>query len=110
MSDNISIDYFSKLDIRIGTIIEVSDHPNADKLYVFKVKFDFIPDKQIVAGIKPYYNKEELIGKQISVIINLEPAMLRGVESQGMLLAAGDGKNVVLLSPEKNISNFSKVK
>jgi len=110
MSENISIDYFSKLDIRIGTIVEVSDHTNADKLYVLKIKFDSIPDRQIVAGIKNYYSKEELIGKQISVIINLEPAVLRGVESQGMLLAAGDGKDVVLLSPEKSINNFAKVK
>lgn len=110
INDLISIDYFSKPDIRIGTIIEVSDHTNADKLYVLKVEFNSIPDRQIVAGIKKYYSKDELMGKQISIVVNLGPAVLRGVESQGMLLAAGDDKNVVLLSPEKEIRNFAKVK
>jgi len=109
MSVDISIDYFNKLDIRIRTITEVYDHPNANKLHVLKVKFDSISDRQIVAGIKNYYSKEELVNKQISVIVNLEPAVLRGVESQGMLLAAGDGKDVVLLGSEKKIENFSKV-
>lgn len=111
MNDNISISDFNKLNIRIGTIIEVSPHPNANKLYVLKVRFDSIPDRQIVAGIRSYYKESELMNKQIAVIVNLEPAIIRGIESQGMLLAAGDDKgSVVLMKPEKKIDNFSKVR
>lgn len=86
---------FSKLNLRIATIKEVSDHPDASKLYVLKL--DAGKEVQLVAGIKGYYTKEQLVGKNIVYISNLQPAKLRGVESQGMLLAAeADGKVFVL--------------
>jgi len=105
----ISIEDFQKLDLRVGTIKEVNPHPNADKLYVLKVSLDS-EERQIVAGIKNYYKPEELLNKQIIVIVNLQPIILRGIESQGMLLAAGNEKDVVILTPEKKISNNSQVR
>ncbi len=106
----VSYEDFAKLDIRIGTISSVEDHPNADKLYVILVDFDSSEQRQIVAGIKKDYSKEELLGKQISVICNLKPAVLRGVASAGMLLAAvGSDDSSTLLCPEKKVSNNSRV-
>ena len=80
----------------------MSDHPNANKLYVVKVDLgDEV--RQLVAGLKKYYSKDELLNHYVIVITNLEPKKLRGVESQGMLLAADDGKNVALLMPDKEV-------
>ncbi|WP_042698873.1 methionine--tRNA ligase [Thermococcus sp. PK] len=105
----VKFDDFAKIDIRIGKIISVEDHPNADKLYVVKVDLgDEV--RQLVAGLKAYYKKEELLNKYVAVITNLEPKKLRGVESQGMLLAADDGENVALLTPEKEVKLGAKVR
>lgn len=104
-----TIDDFKKLDIRIATIKEVIDHPHADKLYVLKVDVGD-KQKQLVAGIKLFYSKEELIGKQIVVIDNLEPAIIRQEESQGMLLAAQDESGIVILSPERHVQEGSVVR
>ena len=76
----ISIDDFGKLDLRVAEILEIDDHPNADRLYVMRVKVGD-EERTIVAGIKKHYIKEELIGKKIIIVANLEPAKLRGVES-----------------------------
>ncbi len=97
---------FKKLDLRIGTVTEVKDHPNADKLYIIQVDLGS-EKRQIVAGLKGIYSRDELKGKQISVICNLEPAELRGVKSEGMLLAADDG---TLLITEKKVKNGVKVR
>lgn len=83
---NISFEDFKKIDLRIATIEDVEDHPNADRLYVLKLKVGEV-SKQIVAGIKAHYSKDELKGKRIVIVNNLEPVVLRGVESNGMLLA-----------------------
>lgn len=108
MSDYISIEDFMKLDIRIGKVVEVLDHPKADKLYVLRVDLgDEI--RTLVAGIKPWYKKEELLGKYIVILTNLQPKTIRGVTSQGMLLAADDGKNVSILTVDKEIKLGSKV-
>ena len=104
-----TIDDFKKLDIRIATIKEVLDHPNADKLYILKVDMGG-REKQLVAGIKLSYSKEALIGKQIAVIDNLEPAIIRQQESQGMLLAAQDESGIVILSPERHVQEGSVVR
>lgn len=100
---------FAQLDIRIGKIVEITDHPAADKLYVLKVD---IGEKviQLVAGIKKYYLPDELQGKSITVITNLEPKKLRGVESQGMLLAAQGDEVVSVLTPDKDVPAGSTVR
>jgi methionyl-tRNA synthetase len=105
----ITIEDFKKLELRVAQIKEVDDHPNADRLYLITLDLgDRI--KQVVAGIKSYYQKEELLGKQVIVVDNLEAAVLRGVESQGMLLAASDETGIVIISPERKIKPGSIVK
>lgn len=104
-----TIEDFKKLELRVGEIKEVEDHPNADKLYVVKVDLDG-RIKQLVAGIKKSYTKEELIGKQVVVVDNLDPAMLRGVESQGMILAASDDQGIAVVTTDKKVKLGSIVK
>lgn len=105
----ISYDTFAQLELRIATVLEAREHPNANKLLLLKIQVGDVV-KQIVAGIKAHYPPETLVGTQIVVVNNLEPAMLRGEESQGMLLAASDANSVVLLRPEKPIAAGAKVK
>lgn len=88
-------DFFSKLDLRVAKVEQVADHPNADKLYVLQLDLGSLGKRQLVAGLRQHYSKEQLAGKKIVMIANLEPAKLRGVESQGMLLAGDDGKGTV---------------
>ncbi len=104
----VNIEEFRKLDLRIGSVLSAESHPNADKLIVLKVDLGS-EQRQIVAGIKPHYKAEELIGKQIVIVANLETAKLRGVESRGMLLAASDGDRIVILTPEKKVAPGAKV-
>lgn len=106
---NVIIDDFLKLDIRMGTIISAEKVENADKL--LKLQVDFGEEKrQIVSGIAQWYTPEELIGKQCPFIINLEPRVIRGIESQGMILAAGVEDGAVLLHPDKAVPEGSIIK
>ena len=104
----ISIDEFRKVELRVATIRSAEPHPNADKLMVLQVDLGS-ERRQICAGIRNHYAPEELIGRQIVVVANLETATLRGMESQGMLLAASDAGRVILLTPEKTVEAGSKV-
>ncbi len=100
---------FSKLDLRVGEILEASLHPKADRLLVLKVKIAE-EVRQVVAGIRSAYDPTVLAGRRVVVVANLAPAVIRGVESQGMLLAADlDGK-AVLLAPDREVPSGSKVK
>ena len=105
MSETVSIQDFGKCNIRVGVVTAVEQHPNADRLLVLKVDLGELGERQLVAGLKGYYEPEALAGMKIAVITNLEPAKLRGVESQGMLLAAvtDDKSQVVCLTPEKDV-------
>src|SRR5205823_6782521 len=102
---------FAKLDLRIATIVECKLHPNADKLLVLQIDLGN-EKRQICAGIRNYYTAEQLVGKQIVVVANLEPISLRGEMSQGMLLAATDSatNRVIVLAPAENVTPGSKVK
>jgi len=92
----------SPLNLKVAEIIEVKDHPNADKLYVLQINLG-TEKRQLVAGIKEFYSKNELKNKKIIVVTNLKHAKLRGIESQGMLLAAEDNKgNVGLLTVKQS--------
>ncbi|MBS3821419.1 MAG: methionine--tRNA ligase subunit beta [Planctomycetes bacterium] len=102
----IEYDDFTKLDLRVAKVIEVSEHPNADKLLVLKVD---LGDEQrtICAGIKAFYSPEALLGKTVVLVANLAPRKMRGIESQGMLLAATVGSrealdDVVVLTTDKD--------
>ncbi len=93
-------DSFSKLDLRVAKVIDVKDHPQADKLYLLHVDLGTLGKRVLVAGMKAFYSKDEIKGKSIVIVTNLRPAKIRGVESKGMLLAAEDTKGVVsLLDP-----------
>lgn len=104
-----NIDDFRKLEIKVGKILEVTDHPNADKLYVVKVDLGD-SQRQLVAGIKGSYAKEALVGKQVIVLTNIDPAVLRGVESQGMILAASDETGISVITTDKPVKLGSIVK
>jgi methionyl-tRNA synthetase len=93
---------WKKLDLRIGKILDVQDHPNADKLIVMKIDIGN-ETRTVVAGIKQDYTKKELKGKKVAVFVNLEQKELRGIKSEGMILAAVKDDKVVLLQPEKDI-------
>lgn len=101
---------FKKLDIRVAKVLSVELHPNADKLYVLKVDIGGGQQRQIVAGMRQYYTIEQLQGRTIVVVTNIEPAMLRGVQSQGMMLAAQDGPQVLLLQPERDAAPGAQVR
>ncbi len=90
-----------KLDLRIGKVIEANDHPNADKLIVLNVSLGQ-ENRQLCAGLKEHYSLEEFVGKNIVVVCNLKPAKLRGIMSEGMLLAASEGDVVSLLLPPES--------
>jgi methionine--tRNA ligase beta chain len=104
----ISIQDFSQIDLRVAVITAAEEHPDADKLLVLKVDAGD-GEKQLVAGIKTHYSVEELVGKKIIVVNNLTPAVLRGVESNGMLLAARDGDEVALITTDKDVGPGSRV-
>ena len=107
---SISIQDFIEIDLRVAEIKAVEEHPDADKLLILKIDIGIEGvEKQLVAGIKEHYTPEQLIGKKIVIVNNLAPAVIRGIESQGMLLAARDGNHVVLLTTERDIKPGSKV-
>ena len=105
----VSLEDFKKLELKIAEIESVAPHPNADRLYVLGIKVGDTR-KTIVAGIRNHYGEEELRGKKILVVNNLEPAMIRGVESNGMLLAASENEALTLLVPERPIADGAQVR
>ncbi len=106
----INIDDFKKIEIKIGTVVSAERIENADKL--IKLVFDFgLEKRQILAGIAECYpDVSVLVGKQMPVIVNLEPRIMKGQESQGMILAADANGQPVLLQPEKEVPPGSIVK
>lgn len=107
--ETVKFEDFKKLDIRIGKIISAEKVENTDKLLKLKISFGK-EKRQIIAGIAESYSPEEIIGKQIPVIINLEPRILKGLESQGMILAADSEGKPVLLHPNKKVPDGSVVR
>ena len=106
----VSFDDFMKLDLRVGTVTKAEPHPNADKLIVLQVDLG-TEQRQLVAGLRGHYEPAALVGRQIIVVANLAPRMMRGLESKGMLLAAvsADRSQVILLTTERPIAAGSKV-
>ncbi|HIG62929.1 MAG: methionine--tRNA ligase [Methanobacteriota archaeon] len=108
LKPEISFDDFKKLDIRVGTVVGVEKHPDADKLWLLDVDFGG-PTRRLVTGLRGVYEADELQGRQIAVLVNLQRAKFRGVESEGMLLAAESGKMVSLLQPDQQVENGSRI-
>ena len=107
----ITFEQFSALDLRVGKVSEAQVHPNADRLLVLQVDMGD-HQRQLVAGLKQWYQPEDLVGKTVVVLINLKPRTMRGVESQGMLLAAIEGDppaKVVALTLDRPIGTGAVV-
>lgn len=113
MMETINFSDWEKLDLRVGRIVNVEDIENADKLYRLTIDLgNEIGERVVCAGIKNYYSKEDLAGKKVIVFVNLMPRKLKGITSEGMVLAAvsDDESEVVLLTPEKDIETGSRVR
>ncbi|MCA9278684.1 MAG: methionine--tRNA ligase subunit beta [Phycisphaeraceae bacterium] len=106
----VNFEEFAKLDLRVAKVLSAENHPNADRLFVLKLDDGSGEPRQICAGIRGYYEPEQLLGKLIVICANLAPRKIRGEESRGMLLAASDAakgeeeRNVVVLSPSSDIA------
>ena len=110
LKPNISYEDFDKLDLRVGKVIAAVKVPKADKLLNLTVDLGF-EQRTILSGIASYYQPEELLGKLVTVVANLAPRKIRGIESQGMLLMAGnDFGKLYNVGPEKQIEPGSIVK
>ena len=105
----IAFDDFKKVEIITARVTNVREHPNADKLFILEVDTG-AGKKEIVAGIRNFYAKEELVGKDIVMVDNLAPATIRGVESNGMLLAASGENGINIIVPDKPVKPGSKIK
>lgn len=105
----ITFEDFKKLELIVVQIKEVKDHPNADRLYLLKVNTGK-DEKQLVAGIRASYTPEQLLGRKVVVINNLEPAVIRGESSHGMVLAASGEAGPVILFPEKDVPAGTVIK
>ena len=112
-SEIVQFSDWEKLDLRVGQIKKVEDIEGADKLYKLEVDLGKeIGKRTVCAGLKAHYSKEDLKGKKIILFVNLAPRKLKGIESQGMVLASvsKDEKHVILLAPEEDIEVGSKVR
>ncbi len=111
----IAFEDFAKVDLRVARIVQAEPHPNADRLLKLQLDDGSGEPRQICAGVKAFYDPEQLVGKLIVIVANLEPREIRGEQSRGMLLAASDAakgegdRNVVLLSPMSDIAPGSVV-
>jgi methionyl-tRNA synthetase len=113
----ITFEDFAKVDLRVAKITHAEPHPNADRLIKLRLDDGSGTPRQICAGVRAYYEPEQLIGKHIVIVANLAPRTIRGEESNGMLLAASDApkddpdaeRNVVLLTPMSEIAPGSTV-
>ncbi|MCK5214368.1 MAG: methionine--tRNA ligase subunit beta [Candidatus Omnitrophica bacterium] len=104
----LSFEDFKKVELVVAKILEVKEHPDADRLYVLKVSLGE-EERQLVAGIRQFYTPEQLVGRQVILVANLQPATIRGEESNGMLLAVGDDRGISIISPDREVAPGSAV-
>tara|TARA_B110000003_G_scaffold217636_1_gene217186 strand:- start:8355 stop:10577 length:2223 start_codon:yes stop_codon:yes gene_type:complete len=109
--DYIDFEDFMKVEMKTGKVIGIDDHPNADKLYVVTIEDGPNSTRTVCAGLKGIYEKDQLLGKQVIFVANLKPRKLRGIMSEGMILAADDGEgNVSVLTLDSEMANGSQVR
>ncbi len=106
----ITIDDFAKLELKVGTILEAEAIKESEKLIKLKVDLGEETPRQILAGIKKWYKPESLVGKQVIVVANLEPKVMMGYESQGIMLAADCDNKPIFLKPSSKVPNGAKIK
>ena len=105
----ITIDDFSKIELKVGTVESCEKHPKADRLLVSQINIGD-ETRQIVSGIADYFTPEQMVGKKVIVVSNLKPAKLRGVESQGMILAGATKEELDLVTLVKDLPNGTRIK
>lgn len=105
----ITYEDFTKVEMKVGTVLQAEEIPGSDKLLKLQVDLGEDKARQVLSGIKAWYKPEQLIGKQFIFVTNLEPRMMMGLESQGMIMAA-DGKKPILLKPSSKILVGSKIR
>lgn len=106
----ITFDDFSKLELKVGTVLEAEEVEGSEKLIKLKVDLGESESRQILAGVKQWYKPEEFVGKQIIVVANLEPKIMMGLESQGMMLAADTSDGPVFLKVPKKVPPGAKIR
>ncbi len=106
----ISIDDFSKAEIKIGTVLSAEAVPESDKLLRLEVDLGEDTPRQIISGIAQYIAPQDMLGRQFPFITNLEPRVIRGLVSNGMILAVGEGETFALLSPTRPVSPGSRIR
>ncbi|MEN9552092.1 MAG: hypothetical protein RI935_469 [Candidatus Parcubacteria bacterium] len=106
----ITIDDFQKVEIRVGKVLSVDIVEGADKLYILKVDLGEEQPRQILSGIREFKSQEDLLGKQFPFVTNLAPRVLRGYESQGMIVAGNDENGLALFSPTQTLKNGTRLK
>jgi methionyl-tRNA synthetase len=110
MTEEIAYEDFAKLDIRVGTVLAAERVPETDKLIKCTIDFGESGIRTIVSGIAQWKEPEQLVGMQLPYVFNLAPRMLRGIESQGMLLALSDEQGLALLVPERVVEKGTRAK
>lgn len=109
MKEIVNIDDFGKLELRVGTIKSAEKVDGSEKLLRLEVDFGEIGLRQILSGIAKHYSPEDLVDSQRVFIVNLEPRKMMGLESQGMILAAGDEDTISTLIPDKDVNPGSEI-
>ncbi|MFQ6136320.1 MAG: methionine--tRNA ligase subunit beta [Candidatus Hydrothermarchaeales archaeon] len=106
--EKMGVEDFKRLDLRVGEIIDVEEIEGSDNL--FRITVDIGEERQLVVGIKPWYFPEDLKSKKVIVMANLQPVEVFGVESQGVLLTAEDGRTISLLTIDKDVEKGTKIR
>ena len=106
----ITIDDFSKLELKVGTVIEAEEVVESEKLLKLKVDLGEEEPRQILAGVKQWYKPKDFLGKQVIVVANLEPRIMMGLESAGMMLAADSEDGPIFLKPSKKVPPGTKIR
>lgn len=106
----ITIDEFSKIELKVGTVIEAEELEESEKLLKLKVDLGEEEPRQILAGVKQWYKPDDFVGKQVIIVANLEPRIMMGLQSQGMMLAASSDDGPVFLTTPKKVSPGSKIR
>ncbi|MCL6521341.1 MAG: methionine--tRNA ligase [Firmicutes bacterium] len=109
-TETVDIETFRRLDLRVARVAAAERIPGADRLLKLTLEAGPLGRRQVVAGVAEQYRPEELVGRQVVFVANLKPARLRGVESQGMILAASDGTGLALVEPERPVEPGSRVR
>ncbi len=106
----ITIDDFSKVELRVGTVLSAEEVEEAEKLIKLMVDLGEEKPRQVLAGVKQWYKPSELVGKQVIIVANLEPRMMMGLESQGMMLAADSKDGPIFLTVPKSVPLGTKIR